>query len=96
MKLPPSRANNRKRGVFCNSNCYGEWLSETVVGEDHRQWEGGTLDYGQKWWRIRREALERDGYTRQKCGKMRKESDENRTYTTLLGFAISTGPNMRT
>lgn len=73
MKIPPSRAKSRKWGVFCNLNCYGEWLSETIVGEEHHQWKGGTLDYGQKWWQVRRKALERDGYTCQKCGKTEEE-----------------------
>ncbi|WP_245799943.1 HNH endonuclease [Haladaptatus litoreus] len=48
--------------------CYGYWLSENVVGENHHQWEGGTINYGRKWWRVRREALNRDEKTCQNCG----------------------------
>lgn len=73
----PSRVNSRKRGLFCDLDCYGSWLSENIVGEDHHQWEGGTLDYGRKWWRVRREALERDGYTCQNCGKSPTELERN-------------------
>lgn len=73
----PSRFNNRKRGLFCDIDCYGSWLSQNVVGENHHQWEGGTIAYGQKWWRTRREALERDDYTCQNCGKTTDELGRN-------------------
>ncbi len=64
---PPAKADKRERGCFCTLECYGEWLSENVVGPDHHQWEGGAIDYGQEWWQIRRQALERDGYECQHC-----------------------------
>ncbi|MFC7166419.1 HNH endonuclease [Halospeciosus flavus] len=64
-------------GQFCDADCYGAWLSENVVGEDHHQWEGGTLDYGKKWWRVRRRALERDEYTCQHCGETEEQLDRN-------------------
>lgn len=73
----PSHAENRTRGVFCDLGCYGAWLSENVVGENHHQWEGGNLDYGRKWWRIRRKALERDEHTCQHCGKAKDEIGRN-------------------
>ncbi|WP_115862793.1 HNH endonuclease [Halorussus litoreus] len=73
----PSRTKDRKRGVFCDLECYGAWLSENVVGETHHQWEGGTLDYGRKWWQVRREALERDNYACQNCGKTADEIGRN-------------------
>ncbi len=64
----PSRVANRSQGVFCSRECHGEWLSEHVVGPDHHQWEGGPIEYGRSWWRIRRQALERDDYECQQCG----------------------------
>jgi 5-methylcytosine-specific restriction endonuclease McrA len=64
----PSQVATNKRGFFCDSDCYGKWLSENIVGENHHQWEGGAVAYGKKWWRIRREALERDGHRCQHCG----------------------------
>lgn len=73
----PSRVADRKRGLFCDLDCYGSWLSENVVGDDHHQWEGGTLDYGRKWWRVRREALKRDDYTCQNCGETPTELGQN-------------------
>ncbi|UPV73359.1 HNH endonuclease [Halorussus limi] len=73
----PARVENRKRGVFCNLDCYGSWLSENVVSEDHHQWEGGELDYGEKWWRVRREALDRDDYSCQNCGETAEEIGRN-------------------
>lgn len=73
----PSRVENRKRGIFCNLDCYGAWLSENVVRQDHHQWEGGDFDYGQKWWRVRRGALERDEYECQNCGKTKGEIGRN-------------------
>lgn len=73
LQVLQSRLDRRTRGFFCNQTCHGEWLSENVVGEDHHQWEGGTIDYGQKWWQIRREALKRDGYTCRNCGKTIEE-----------------------
>ncbi|MEE6208682.1 HNH endonuclease signature motif containing protein [Salarchaeum sp. III] len=62
----PSRAAN-SRGVFCDSSCYGAWLSEHVVGETHHQWAGGPIQYGRTWWRVRRRALRRDQYRCQRC-----------------------------
>lgn len=77
MQVVQSRLENRNRGVFCDVDCYGEWLSENVVGESHHQWESGTIDYGQQWWRVRREALERDEYTCQNCGASSSELGQN-------------------
>lgn len=73
----PSQVEARKRGLFCDLDCYGKWLSENVVGDDHHQWEGGTLNYGRKWWRVRRKALERDDYTCQNCGKTTADIGRN-------------------
>jgi len=70
-----SRAAN-ERGVFCDSDCYGEWLSQNVAGENHHQWAGGVISYGEGWWRVRRLALHRDQYRCQAC--RRTETDLGR------------------
>lgn len=64
----PSEVAAAERGCFCDLDCYGDWLSENVVGEDHHQWEGGNFPYGESWWAVRRAALRRDGYECQSCG----------------------------
>ena len=55
-------------GRFCSRDCLAKWMSENRIGDAHHQWEGGGIYYGQKWWRIRQEALERDEHTCQHCG----------------------------
>lgn len=77
MEVFPYRVDSNKRGVFCSQDCYADWLSETVVGEDHHQWEGGTINYGKNWWNVRRQALERDQYSCQSCGRNNSELGRN-------------------
>lgn len=64
----PSRVESGSYGEFCDLDCYGQWLSENVVGESHHQWQGGTFPYGSSWWSVRRAALERDDHECQRCG----------------------------
>ena len=73
----PSEEEDNKRGFFCNMNCYGQWLSENVVGSDHHQWKGGPINYGQSWWRIRRAARRRDDYECQACGRNKDDLGRN-------------------
>lgn len=40
LQVLPSRVSAQKRGVFCDPQCYGDWLSDNIVGEDHHQWKG--------------------------------------------------------
>lgn len=55
--------------LFCDKKCYGQWKSENVVEEDHPNWKGGyDRYYGPNWGEQRQKALERDGYTCQRCG----------------------------
>lgn len=68
IRVLPARVERNKRGFFCNQKCHGQWLSENVVGENHHQWQGGNIPYGETWWRIRREARERDGHRCRNCG----------------------------
>lgn len=60
---------------FCDSGCWGAYLSETSVdgiapdGSDHPNWKGGTSpDYGEGWYRKRRQVRERDEVC-QACGE---------------------------
>lgn len=55
-------------GKFCSKRCLANWMSENRRGPNHHQWEGGTINYGRKWWAVRRQALCRDEYTCQRCG----------------------------
>lgn len=68
IEVLPSQIEKQKRGFFCDLDCYGNWLSENVVGPEHRQWRGGGINYGDGWWEVRRKALERDNYRCQVCG----------------------------
>lgn len=77
IRVLPSRAEKQKRGFFCDLSCYGAWLSENIVGERHHQWEGGQIPYGELWWEIRRQALNRDDYTCQHCLKTADELGKN-------------------
>ncbi|WP_268105321.1 HNH endonuclease [Natronomonas gomsonensis] len=52
-------------------------MSENWRGENHHQWEGGTADYTGKWRSVRREALKRDDYECQRCGKTKEEMGRN-------------------
>lgn len=69
IKVLPSRWDSQKRGFFCDRGCYGNWLSSNIVGKAHHQWEGGTVEYGQRWWQVRRRALDRDEHRCQNCGR---------------------------
>ena len=45
-------------------------MSENIVGENHPNWLGGHIDSrGPNWQEQRQKALERDGYSCQKCGE---------------------------
>lgn len=76
-KVLESRLEQNKYGIFCDLSCYGDWLSENIVGENHHQWEGGSIAYGQDWWQLRRAALERDDYKCQRCGSNADEIGRN-------------------
>ena len=76
MNILKSRV-KRGGGTFCSRDCHSRWMSENRVGRAHHQWEGGPIEYGRKWWQIRRRALERDEYTCQHCGKTKSELGQN-------------------
>lgn len=65
---------------FCSNNCQSDWLSEEYTGDGHPNWvEDYPTDtnYSGEWWNVRRQALERDNYTCQKCNVHREELGRN-------------------
>lgn len=73
----PSIVENNKRGVFCDLDCYGAWLSENIVGEDHHMWKGANPEYAYGWSKIQRAARVRDGYQCRVCGVTKSELGRN-------------------
>lgn len=73
----PSLLERRTRGVFCDLDCYGEWLSENVVGENHHHWKAGESPYAHGWSNVRRAARVRDEYQCRVCGKTKSEMGRN-------------------
>ncbi|MFB6104637.1 MAG: HNH endonuclease [Halobacteriaceae archaeon] len=56
--------------TVCSEDCQAKWLSAAFEGEGHPNWAGGpSSSYGTGWNRVRTEALQRDGYACQICGK---------------------------
>ncbi|QSG02437.1 Restriction endonuclease, McrA/HNH family [Natranaeroarchaeum sulfidigenes] len=77
LKRHPSDLKDTTRGPFCNLECYGNWLSDNIIGKNHHQWRGGEIYYGQSWWEMRRIALERDNHECSNCGKSPDDLGQN-------------------
>lgn len=53
---------------FCGNNCKNKWLSEYYKGDNHPNWEENyNSSYTGDWWKNRKKALKRDGFTCQRC-----------------------------
>jgi len=77
---------NEKSEHFCDRDCYRDWLSSTQRTEgkwrqsDNPNWNGGVDDdsfYGQGWPRARKQTLERDNHTCQRCGDSKDDLGQN-------------------
>ncbi|QLH80990.1 HNH endonuclease [Halosimplex pelagicum] len=59
---------------FCSGDCYGEWASENLTGEDAHHYKGGEYGYGPGWTLSKKEAVrERDDRECQHCGRGEEE-----------------------
>lgn len=54
--------------TFCDDNCCSEWKSLHTTGSDNPNWAGGSLNYGETWFRMRRKVRDRDENECQVCG----------------------------
>lgn len=78
---------------FCNGECYGEWVSENRLGQDHPRWTGGKSVYdavkkqlpGETWLNKHKKAKESDGYICQLCGSIGKEMHTHHIIPLMYG-----------
>lgn len=73
----PSILDSHERGIFCDLDCYGDWLSEHVVGENHHLWVDNESFYTHGWSKVQRAALARDDYKCQNCGLSKAQIGRN-------------------
>jgi len=66
----------RKGNNFCSISCRADWMSENIVGENHHQYKGGTLYYGETWNRKRKKVQERDENVCQLCQKQPEQKPD--------------------
>jgi len=65
---------------YCSPECFGEWMSENNVGENHPLWkEENTQNtyYGPNWLSKRKRVIQRDNYECQDCGISRNDHYAN-------------------
>lgn len=64
--------------TVCGEECRTAWLSDAFTKSGHPNWKGGGNGaYGKGWSRVRRKALERDGYECVVCAKTSEEIGRN-------------------
>lgn len=62
---------------FCSPDCWGDWVSENRIGENHHLWKGGQEPYGEGWNDRKKEAVrDRDDRRCQGCGMEEAEHIE--------------------
>jgi 5-methylcytosine-specific restriction endonuclease McrA len=59
---------------FCTHECYAEWRSENITGEECYQWKSGLLSYGEGWTEAKRETV-RDRQNRECAGCVTHETE---------------------
>lgn len=75
----PWRRENRDNH-FCDHDCYGDWLSENMVQENHPNWveSPSNVVYGRGWNEEKKECVrDRDNRRCQVCGKTEQEELED-------------------
>lgn len=66
-----------QENLFCDRDCLGSWRSENIVGEQHPQYDGGTIrKMGRNWSSVRESAIQRDDEQCIECGMSRSEHTE--------------------
>lgn len=61
---------------FCSKDCKDSWMSAEHCGENHPQYKGGDLYYGENWFSIRDQVRERDDGICQYCGTEENELNQ--------------------
>ncbi len=68
-----------KSEKFCSRECYSQYRSEVIVGENHPQWlEETRYYYGKNWEKLREKARKRDDYKCVVCGKTKEETNDGK------------------
>jgi hypothetical protein len=83
-------------GKFCSRKCF----CQSIVGEKHPNWKGGTKDFSEKFRRTkeykiwRKQVLTRDNYTCVECG-LKKSFNKNIRFHAHHKQSFSEYPNLR-
>ena len=76
----------KKKHLFCNTKCYGEWRGKNVTADFHPRYKGGYEGYyGPGWLRQRMLARKRD-LVCQRCGKSPEENGKSLDVHHIVAF----------